>query len=219
LYCYSHGIFSSRRIERATYRDVAVRYICANRRPDHDTICTFRVRNKDAVAEAFLRILLLAREMKILKVGTVSVDGSKIKANASIHKSLRYDRAQELEQELNLEIGALLAKAESEDKVKDERGDDLDAELARLTILREKMKKAQEAMRNALGSVLGSSRQSTNGRSENGMTSRKDTKAPRSRNRMKRRGNRSRRTSQTRTAALCVRAARANTRSPTMPKP
>ena len=146
LYCYSHGIFSSRRIERATYRDVAVRYICANRHPDHDTICTFRVRNKDAVAEAFLRILLLAREMKILKVGTVSVDGSKIKANASIHKSLRYDRAQELEQELNLEIGELLAKAESEDKVKDERGDDLDAELARLTILREKMKKAQETI-------------------------------------------------------------------------
>jgi transposase len=74
LYCYSHGIFSSRKIERATYRDVAVRYIRANRYPDHGTICTFRVRNKDAIAEAFLRILLLAREMKILKVGTVSVE-------------------------------------------------------------------------------------------------------------------------------------------------
>jgi transposase len=146
LYCYSHGIFSSRRIERATHRDVAVRYICANRHPDHDTICAFRVRNKDAIAEAFLRILLLAKEMKLLKVGTVSVDGSKIKANASIHKSLRYDRAKELEQELSLEIAELLAKAESEDKVKDERGDDLDPELERLTILREKMKKAQETI-------------------------------------------------------------------------
>lgn len=146
LYCYSHGIFSSRRIERATHRDVAVRYICANRHPDHDTICTFRVRNKEAIAEAFLRILLLAKEMKLLKVGTVSVDGSKIKANASIHKSLRYDRAKELEQELSLEIAELLAKAESEDKVKDEGGDDLDPELERLTILREKMKKAQETI-------------------------------------------------------------------------
>jgi transposase len=138
LYCYSHGVLSSRRIERATYRDVAVRYICANRHPDHDTICTFRVRNKDAIAEAFLQILLLAREMNILKVGTVSVDGSKIKANASIHKSIRYDRAGELEQELSLEISELIAKAESEDKVKDERGDDLDSELERLTILRKK---------------------------------------------------------------------------------
>ena len=146
LYCYSHGIFSSRRIERATHRDVAVRYICANRHPDHDTICAFRVRNKDAIAEAFLRILLLAKEMKVLKVGTVSVDGSKIKANASIHKSLRYDRAKELGQELSLEIAELLAKAESEDTVKDEGGDDLDPELERLTILREKMKKAQETI-------------------------------------------------------------------------
>jgi transposase len=144
LYCYSHGIFSSRRIEKATWSDVAVRYICVNRHPDHDTICTFRVRNKVAITEAFLRILLLAREMKILKVGTVSVDGSKIKANASIHKSIRYDRAGELEQELSLEIAQLLTKAESEDKVKDERGDDLNPELERLTILREKMKKAQE---------------------------------------------------------------------------
>lgn len=146
LYCYSHGIFSSRRIERATHRDIAVRYICANRHPDHDTICTFRVRNKDAISEAFLRILVLAKEMKLLKVGTVSVDGSKIKANASIHKSVRYDRAKELEQELSLEIGELLAKAEREDKVKDERGDDLDPELERLTILREKMKQAQETL-------------------------------------------------------------------------
>ena len=146
LYCYSHGIFSSRRIEKATWSDVAVRYICANRHPDHDTICTFRVRNKDAIAEAFLRILLLAKEMKILKVGTVSVDGSKIKANASIHKSIRYDRAGELEQELGFEIAQLLMKAESEDKVKDERGDDLDSELERLVILREKMKKAQETI-------------------------------------------------------------------------
>jgi len=146
LYCYSHGIFSSRRIERATHRDVAVRYICANRHPDHDTICAFRVRNKDAIAEAFLRILLLAKELKLLKVGTVSVDGSKIKANASIHKGVRYDRAKEIERELGLEIAELLAKAESEDKVKDERGDDLDPELERLTILREKMRRAQETL-------------------------------------------------------------------------
>jgi transposase len=144
LYCYSHGIFSSRRIEKATWSDVAVRYICANRHPDHDTICTFRVRNKVAISKAFLRILVLAKEMKILKLGTVSVDGTRIKANASIHKSIRYDRAGELEQELKLEIDELLARAEREDKVKDERGDEVDAELERLTELKAKMRAAQE---------------------------------------------------------------------------
>ncbi len=144
LYCYSHGTFSSRRIEKATWSDVAVRYICANQHPDHDTICSFRVRNKAAVSEAFLRILMLAKEMKVLKLGTVSVDGSRIKANASIHKSIRYDRARELEQELKLEIDRLLTRAESEDKVKDERGDEVNAELERLTELKAKMRVAQE---------------------------------------------------------------------------
>ena len=144
LYCYSHGIFSSRRIEKATWSDVAVRYICVNQHPDHDTICTFRIRNKAAISEAFLRILVLAKEMKILKLGTVSVDGSRIKANASIHKSIRYDRARELEQGLKVEIDELLARAESEDKVKDERGDEVDAELSRLTELKAKMRSAQE---------------------------------------------------------------------------
>lgn len=144
LYCYSHGIFSSRRIEQASWSDVAVRYICANRHPDHDTICTFRVRNRAAIEEAFLRILLLAKELKVLKLGTVSVDGSKIKANASIHKSIRYDRARELEQELKLEIDELLERAESEDKVKDERGDEVGAELEKLSDLRTKMRAAQD---------------------------------------------------------------------------
>lgn len=146
LYCYSHGIFSSRRIERATWNDVAVRYICANRHPDHDTICAFRVRNRAAIEEAFLKILLLAKELRILKLGTVSIDGSKIKANASIHKSIRYDRARELERQLGLEIDALLIRAETEDKVKDERGDEVDAELERLSDLRSKMRRAQEEL-------------------------------------------------------------------------
>lgn len=146
LYCYSHGTFSSRKIEKATWNDVAVRYICANQHPDHATMCDFRIRNRAAIEEAFLRILLLAKEMKILKVGTVSVDGSKIKASASIHKSLRYDRAKELERQLELEIGELLAKAESEDRVKDERGDEVGAELERLSVLRAKMKAAQESL-------------------------------------------------------------------------
>ena len=83
VYCDANGIFGSRRIERATYRDIGVRYVAANCHPDHDTICTFRRSNFDAVAEAFLQVLLLAKELQLLRVGTVSVDGTKVDANAS----------------------------------------------------------------------------------------------------------------------------------------
>ena len=88
IYCYANGIFSSRRIERATHRDIGVRFIAANLHPDHDTIARFRRENFAAVSESFLQILLLARELKLLRVGLVSVDGSKFKANASKHRSV-----------------------------------------------------------------------------------------------------------------------------------
>ena len=100
IYCYANGIFGSRRIERATYRDVAVRYLTGDTHPDHDTICKFRRENFDAVAECFLSVLLQAREIGVLKVGTVSTDGSKIRANASKHRSLTYQRAGELVEQL-----------------------------------------------------------------------------------------------------------------------
>lgn len=92
IYCYANGIFSSRRIQRATYRDIAVRFLTADTHPDHDTICAFRRANFEAMAEAFLQVLHLARSMGVLKVGTISVDGTHIKANASKDKNVRYDR-------------------------------------------------------------------------------------------------------------------------------
>ena len=113
--CYAHGIFGSRRIERATHRDVGVRYVAANCHPDHDTICRFRRENFEAVGEAFLRVLLMARELKLLKVGTVSVDGTKLDANASKRNSLRRDRAQALRAQLRGEIKDLLDRAERAD--------------------------------------------------------------------------------------------------------
>ena len=76
IYCYANGIFSSRRIERATHRDIGVRYVAANTHPDHDTICKFRRENSEAISESFLQVLLLARELKLLRVGMVSVDGT-----------------------------------------------------------------------------------------------------------------------------------------------
>lgn len=119
VYCYANGIFSSRRIENATYRDVAVRYLTANTHPDHDTICTFRRKNFDAIAQVFLQILLLAKEMGVLKVGTISVDGTHLAANADKNKSLRYDRACELEKQLVLDIQELMDQAEQTDQDED----------------------------------------------------------------------------------------------------
>ena len=88
IYCYADGMFASRRIEAATYRDIAVRYLTANTHPDHSTICAFGQGNTTAIHEAFLHVLSLAREMKILKVGTISVDGTQIRANASNYKNV-----------------------------------------------------------------------------------------------------------------------------------
>jgi len=146
LYCYSHGTFSSRRIERATWKDIAVRYICANDHPDHDTICDFRIRNETAITEAFVQVLLLAKEMNVLKVGTVSVDGTKIKANASINKSVRYDRAGELEEQLKLEIAELMNKAVESENVPTEEGETLGKEIQRLEKLRAKMTEARKRL-------------------------------------------------------------------------
>jgi transposase len=116
IYCYANGVFSSRRIERATYRDLAVRYLCADTHPDHDTICAFRRHNLEAIAAAFVTVLELAREMKLLKLGAISVDGTHLKASASKDKNVTYQRAQELRAQLQFDIDALLQKAEQTDR-------------------------------------------------------------------------------------------------------
>jgi transposase len=138
IYCYANGIFASRRIERATYRDIGVRYIAANTHPDHDTIAVFRRVNKTAFEAAFLEVLLLAREMGLLKLGTVSIDGTKIDANASKIRSVRYDRAQVLRDKLAADIAALTARAEAAD-TEDEDPQALPREIARRAALKDKL--------------------------------------------------------------------------------
>ena len=142
VYCYANGIFGSRRIERATYRDIGVRYVAANCHPDHDTICTFRRSNFDAVAAAFLQVLLLAKELQLLRVGTVSVDGTKVDANANKRNSLGYDRAGALREQLRGEIEGLLDQAEhaDTDDAPDPQG--LPEELSRRETLRAKLDRA-----------------------------------------------------------------------------
>jgi transposase len=115
IYSYANGVFGSRRIERATYRDIGARYLTADTHPDHDTICKFRRENLEAVAESFLQVLLLARELKLVRVGMVSVDGTKMDANASKHRSVRYDRAKELVKQLRVDIDELMTQAEMAD--------------------------------------------------------------------------------------------------------
>src|SRR6195952_876045 len=138
VYSYANGIFSSRRIERATYRDIGVRFIAANLHPDHDTIAVFRRSNRAAFEAAFLQVLLLARESGLLHLGTVSIDGTKIDANASKIRSVRYNRTQALRAKLAGDIADLTAKAEAAD------ADDVDpqallAELARREALKAKL--------------------------------------------------------------------------------
>ena len=120
--------------------------LCGNLHPDHDTICAFRVGNEKAISEAFLRVLLLAKEMQVLKVGTVSIDGTKIKANASTGKSVRYDRAGELEAQLKLEIQELMSKAAESENTPNDEGETLGKEIHRLEELRLKMAKAREKL-------------------------------------------------------------------------
>jgi transposase len=142
IYCYANGIFSSRRIERATHRDVAVRYIAADTHPDHDTIATFRRENLEAFAIAFHQVLMLARELGLLRLGTVSIDGSKIDANASKIKSVRYDRAQALRSKLADDIAALTAAAEAADAEDAADPQALPAEIARREVLKTKLDEA-----------------------------------------------------------------------------
>jgi transposase len=139
IYCYANGIFSSRRIERASYRDVAVRFIAADTHPDHDTIAAFRRENADAFAAAFAQVLLMARELGLLKLGMVSIDGTKIDANASKIRSVRYDRARTLRAQLDEDIAALMARAEAADAEDAPDPQALPREIARRQALRDKL--------------------------------------------------------------------------------
>ena len=116
VYGYATGVFSSRRIERATYDSLAFRYLAAGSHPDHDTLASFRRRCLGEWADSFLQVLELAGEMKLLKLGSVSLDGTKLHANASRHSALSHGHIVKLESQLKAEVQELLALAESADQ-------------------------------------------------------------------------------------------------------
>ena len=149
LYAYCVGLPSSRRIERAGVEDVAFRVLAANQRPDHDSIAAFRKRHLKTLSGLFLQVLELCRAAKLIKLGHVALDGSKVRANASKHKAMSYGRMKGKADELALQVKELMDLAERVDAEEDAkygkgvRGDELPAELRTKP---GRLKKIQEAM-------------------------------------------------------------------------
>jgi transposase len=131
IYGYATGVFSSRQLERATYDSVAFRFIAANQHPDHDTIATFRRRFLQEIETLFVHVLGVAREIGVLKLGTVALDGTKIHANASRHSALSYEHANKIEAQLKAEVADLLGRAEAADEADIPDGMQVPEELAR----------------------------------------------------------------------------------------
>jgi len=116
LYGYATGVFSSRKIERATYEAVPFRFIAGNQHPDHDTLATFRRVFLPEVKDLFVQVLLLAQEAGVLKVGTISLDGTKLHADASRHNAISYKRLRELETQLRAEVEELFVLSDQSDQ-------------------------------------------------------------------------------------------------------
>lgn len=131
VYGYATGTFSSRKIERATYDSVAFRFLAANQHPDHDTIAHFRKTFLVELEDLFVQVLVIAQAMKLFKLGNISLDGTKIKANASRHKALSHGHIEKLEAQLREEVQFLLNKAAQTDEQESDNDLDLPAELAR----------------------------------------------------------------------------------------
>ncbi len=159
VYGYATGVCSSRRLEQATHRDVAVRMLCAGQHPDYRSIARFRARHLEALSELFVQALRLCAQAGLVSLGRLALDGTKLRANASRHKAMSYERMTNKESELESEIAALRARAkalleeaaavdEAEDAQygPDCRGDELPAELQRREERLEKIRAAKQAL-------------------------------------------------------------------------
>ena len=148
IYSYASGVFSSRAIERSSFENVAVRLLCADTHPDHDTICTFRRQNAALLSRSFAQVVEMAARCGVLKVGgiTVAIDGTKVLASASKHAAVSYGHAGESMRRLDLEIEALLAKAEQADSVPLQDGLSLPEEIQRRQERKAKLVQARAEM-------------------------------------------------------------------------
>jgi transposase len=158
IYGYATGVVSSRKLEQATYRDVAVRMLCADQHPDFRSIARFRKRHLDALGELFVQALRLCAQAGLVRLGALALDGTKLRANASRHKAMSYERMTRAEAKLEAEIARLRAQAaelleraeqtdEAEDaRFGDRRGDELPDELARRESRLAKIREAKAAL-------------------------------------------------------------------------
>jgi transposase/molybdopterin-binding protein len=148
VYGYCVGKTSSRKLERATYEDVALRVLAGDQHPDHDSIASFRKEHLDALGNLFAQVLVLCQKAGLVKLGHIAIDGTKLGANASKHKAMSYGRMLEAEKKLREEVQRLLEEAERVDAEEDarfgkgERGDELPQELQRRE---SRLKKLREA--------------------------------------------------------------------------
>ncbi len=159
LYGYATGVMSSRKLEAGSYRDIALRMLCADQHPDFRSIARFRARHLDALAGLFVQALRLCKAAGLVGLGALAVDGTKLRANASRHKAMSYEwmgpKAEQLEAEiagLRTRMGELLAEGDATDRAEDEqlgperRGDELPAELARRETRLAKIREAMAAL-------------------------------------------------------------------------
>src|SRR5438876_3083560 len=159
IYGYATGVVSSRKLERASYRDVAARMLCAEQHPDYRSIARFRKRHLPALGELFVQALRLCKRARMVGLGVLAVDGTKLRANASRHKAMSYERMGRKETQLEREIAALraqvdalLADAEATDAAEDaafgseRRGDELPEELQRREDRLARIREAEQAL-------------------------------------------------------------------------
>lgn len=159
VYGYANGVVSSRKLERATYMDVGVRMLCTDQHPDYRSIARFRKRHLEALGELFVGALRLCKQARLVGLGSLALDGTKLRANASRHKAMSYERMLTKETQLQAEIAtirknvhALLSEAERVDAQEDEqfgpenRGDELPEELRRRESRLAKIREAKEAL-------------------------------------------------------------------------
>lgn len=152
VYGYCTGRVSSRKLEKATYEDVAFRVLACNQHPDHDSIAEFRKQHLEELARLFVQVLRLCEQAGLVKLGHVAIDGSKLRANASKHKAMSYERMCAKEEQLVAEVERLLQEAAATDEAEDQeygkgrRGDELPPELARRESRLRKIREAKAAL-------------------------------------------------------------------------
>jgi transposase len=148
IYGYATGVFSSRGLEKASYESIPFRFIAGNLHPDHDTIANFRSRFLEQIKELFVQILEMAVESDVLKVEDISIDGTKIHADASKSKAVSHKRLEGIQIQLRAEVEELIILGQKADGIKMDEKIDIVIEIARRKERLENLEKAKQELHN-----------------------------------------------------------------------